>query len=175
MNEGSDRIDYMESSDITEVHAAIKREHKDPSADVTPIPMWLTGVCGFAILWAGMYVGVFHGGFSPNVFDENQSSPLALFPPPKRALTQDAGAGEQSLAAAGKSVYAQCQACHQANGNGVPGQFPPLASSDWVNGGEKRLLAIILKGVQGPMTVAGKPFNGVMPPWEAAVTSKKIA
>ena len=42
-NEGPNRIDYQESPDITEVHAAVDREKPEPSADVTPIPLWLTG------------------------------------------------------------------------------------------------------------------------------------
>jgi len=43
--------------------------------------------------------------------------------------------------------------------------------------GEKRLIAIILKGLQGPITVSGKPFSSVnvMPPWETQISPKKIA
>jgi mono/diheme cytochrome c family protein len=53
---------------------------------------------------------------------------------------------------------------------------PPLATSEWVNGSEKRLVAILLKGAQGPITVAGKQFNGtVMPAWEGSLNDKKIA
>ena len=64
-NEGQDRLDYRETEDITEVHAAIAREHAEPSADVTPIPMWLSFVCAASLCWAGIYVGIFHGGFNP--------------------------------------------------------------------------------------------------------------
>ena len=85
MQEGPERIDYNETPDVTEVHAAVKREHGDPGADVTPMPLWLTAVCGIAIAWAGAYLGVFHGGFSANVFDENKSSPVLLFPAPVKA------------------------------------------------------------------------------------------
>ena len=60
MPDGPERIDYRETSDITEVHGAIRREHSDPRADVTPIPLWLTIICGVAICWAGSYVGAFH-------------------------------------------------------------------------------------------------------------------
>ena len=47
-NEGPDRIDYQETPDVTEVHAAVQREKPEPSAEVTPMPLWLTGVCGIA-------------------------------------------------------------------------------------------------------------------------------
>lgn len=178
MQEGPERIDYNETPDVTEVHAAVKREHGDPRADVTPIPLWLTVICVVAVAWAGAYVGVFHGGFSANVFDENQSSPALLFPAPTTGLKGGGEAGPASLADIGKGVYGQCAACHMPTGLGVPGTNPPLAGSEWVVGSEKRLVAILLKGVHEPLTVAGKQFPGAgagMPPWEGSLSDKKIA
>jgi mono/diheme cytochrome c family protein len=178
MQEGPDRVDYQETRDVTEVHASIQREHSDPRADVTPIPVWLTVVCGIAVCWAGAYLGTFHGGFRADVYNEYDSSPELIFP-----IKQRGGAGpdgekepEASLAQQGKSVYAsQCTACHSANGQGIPGVNPPLVESEWVIGGEKRLIAILLKGLQGPLKVKGATYNGNMPPWEGALTDKKIA
>jgi mono/diheme cytochrome c family protein len=176
MPDGPERIDYRETPDITEVHGAIRREHSDPRADVTPIPLWLTVVCGVAICWAGSYMGAFHGGFSPNVFNERESSPALLFPgTAKQKGAGDTGGAGQSLAAMGKSVYSNCQPCHGAAGAGVPGQFPSLVDAEFVVGGEKRMIAILLKGLQGPLTVHGATFNGAMPAWEKTLTDKKIA
>jgi mono/diheme cytochrome c family protein len=57
-------------------------------------------------------------------------------------------------------------ACHQANGLGTPGQFPPLAESDWVNEAEPgRMIRIVLNGLQGPITVKGQNYNNVMVSW----------
>jgi mono/diheme cytochrome c family protein len=173
MKEGPERIDYQETPDVTEVHAAVRREHAEPTAEVTPIPLWLTGLCGVAVTWAGLYFGVFNGGLSGNVYNEYDSSPAKLFP-----LPQAEGAGEGpplTLAQQGKSVYGQCVGCHGGNGMGVPTQFPPLVGSPFVNKGEKRMIAILLKGITGPITVEGKPFNNNMPAWEAALSDKKIA
>ncbi len=176
MNEGTDRIDYRETSDITEVHAAIRRETVDPQAESRQVPLWLTLVCGLAVCWAGAYVGVFHGGFSSAVYNEYDSSPSVLFPlPQKEGAGGEAAGAAQTLAQIGKGVYAQCQPCHQANGQGVAGQFPPLAKSDYVVGSEKRLVAILLKGLQGPVVVEGKTYNGAMPAWEKTLSDKKIA
>ncbi len=176
MNEGPERIDYREASDAPEVHCAAQREHRDPVAEITPMPLWLTAVCGVALCWAGAYLGVFHGGFSGKIYNEYESSPSALFPlPAKEGARVDGSAVAQTLAQLGKTVYAQCQPCHQSTGLGVPGQFPPLAGAELVVGGEKRLIAILLKGLQGPITVSGKPFNGAMPAWEKVLTDKKIA
>lgn len=178
-NEGPNRIDYQETPDVTEVHAAVQREKAEPSADVTPMPMWLTGVCFLAFVWAGIYFGIFNGGLSGNVYNEYESSPAVLFPLPEKAGGKGAAAeAPETLAQQGKAVFsANCQVCHQPSGVGVPGQFPPLAGSDIVQGGEKRVVAIVLKGLQGPITINGKPFTGpaAMPAWEAQLSPKKIA
>jgi mono/diheme cytochrome c family protein len=174
-----DRIDYHESPDITEVHAPTKREFSEPAANVTPIPMWLTGVCAAVMVWAGSYFGVFHGGLSGNVFNEYESSPAVLFSLPASSKGPGAGgpAATQTLAEQGKAIYGNCMPCHQGTGTGVAGQFPPLAGSEWVNGSEKRLVAILLKGLTGPITVHGakNTYSGNMVGWETALTDKKIA
>lgn len=66
--------------------------------------------------------------------------------------------------AKGQEVYAQvCQACHQPTGLGLPGVFPPLDASDWVTGPAGVPVAIILKGLQGPIEVSGTTYNSMMP------------
>src|SRR5678816_1232131 len=121
MTHGSDRIDYNETPDLTEVHAAIQREHKDPSADVTPVPLWVTLLCGVAVCWAGAYIGMFHGGFSGNIYNEYESNPSNLFSLPVTQKTKAGPATVEDPIAEGKKVYGTvCQACHQPNGMGVP-------------------------------------------------------
>jgi mono/diheme cytochrome c family protein len=69
--------------------------------------------------------------------------------------------------AEGKKLYesaGSCVACHQPTGLGLPGAFPPLAGSDWVSDGPDRLIAITLKGLQGPVLVNGKQYQSMMPP-----------
>jgi mono/diheme cytochrome c family protein len=64
----------------------------------------------------------------------------------------------------GKTVYLQtCMACHQLTGLGVPGAFPPLAKTEYVTGDTRRLVAIVLKGISGVMTVDGKIYATGMP------------
>lgn len=52
-----------------------------------------------------------------------------------------------------------CQACHGADGNGVNGLAPPLNNSDWVTGDKKRLAAVVLYGLNGPITVSKKLYK----------------
>src|SRR4051812_39011696 len=80
---GPDRVDYQElSGDLAEVHAAIQRENPEPTAQVTPIPTWLTVTCGVAVCWAGLYLGFFNGGLKGDVFNELSTTASLLFPPP---------------------------------------------------------------------------------------------
>src|SRR3954470_21070010 len=115
---GPDRVDYQElPGDLTEVHAAIEREHPEPTAESTPVPMWLIATCGFAVLWAGIYMGVFNGGLKGDVFNELNANAGLLFPVPTKATGPGAGAAaEQSLVEQGKVVYANCATCHQPTG-----------------------------------------------------------
>ncbi|HUJ58351.1 MAG TPA: copper-containing nitrite reductase [Kofleriaceae bacterium] len=58
-----------------------------------------------------------------------------------------------------------CAACHQPSGLGIPGQFPPLAQSDYLAASPKeRIIDHVLHGLQGPVTVRGTTYNGQMPP-----------
>ena len=179
-NEGPDRLDYIETADITEVHSAIAREHAEPSADVTPIPTWLSIVCAASLCWAGIYVGIFHGGFNPKVFNEYESNPSVFFPLPGNAIAGGGGAAvELTPLALGEKVFKEvCQVCHMPNGLGQPGAIPALAGSEWVDGSEyneKRIVAIVLKGLKGPITVKGAAFNGAMPTQEQQLNPKKIS
>jgi mono/diheme cytochrome c family protein len=88
----------------------------------------------------------------------------ALLILPFLALSAFAQEDIAASAGRGKMVYMQtCMACHQLTGLGVPGAFPPLAKVDYVTGDPRRLVAIILKGITGPMTVDGKVYVAGMP------------
>jgi nitrite reductase (NO-forming) len=74
----------------------------------------------------------------------------------------------------GKNVFeSNCLACHQANGEGIPNAFPPLAKSDFLNADHNRAIGILLNGRSGPITVNGKNFDSVMP--AIALNDEQIA
>lgn len=76
--------------------------------------------------------------------------------------------------AQGKNVFeSNCLACHQANGEGIPNAFPPLAKSDFLNADHNRAINILLHGRSGPITVNGKNFDSVMP--AIALNSEQVA
>ena len=65
---------------------------------------------------------------------------------------------------AGRRVFTQiCFACHQVNGQGMAGVYPPLAKSDFLLADHDRAIGIVMHGRQGPITVNGRHYNNVMP------------
>jgi mono/diheme cytochrome c family protein len=71
---------------------------------------------------------------------------------------------EITLIERGAKVFrAQCAQCHQAEGQGVAGVYPPLAGAEWVTGHSEVLARILINGLNGPIEVAGNTYNGNMP------------
>ena len=168
-------MDYGESEDVQQVHAAIQREKTEPRVGLEPLSIWLIAIYGLAIFFGGSYLGRYSGDFSADGLDWSTSPTVAKKGPGKDdpgAAATVAGPFER-----GKKIYsANCATCHQANGQGVAGQYPPLAGSEWVLGSTKRLGMIILKGAEGPMTVKGAQYgSAVMQPWDKTLNDQKIA
>src|SRR6478672_13328048 len=168
-------MDYGEQSDVQQVHAAVQREKREPRVGAEPLSIWLIAIYGLAIFFGGAYLGRYSGNFTSGGLD-----PMGSPPAPKKAVAGGPG-GEQAVELSphdrGKKVFsANCQTCHQANGLGVSGQYPPLATSEFTNGGSRRMGMIVLKGLQGPVTVKGQQFGtAVMQPWDKTLTDQKIA
>ena len=71
---------------------------------------------------------------------------------------------EKKDMAIGQKIYNQyCMACHQSNGMGASGRFPPLNGTDWVTGNKERLVHLILNGMEGEIEVNGEIYDGLMP------------
>ena len=67
--------------------------------------------------------------------------------------------------AAGQRVYqTYCMGCHQVEGQGIPGTFPPLAKSDFLMADTARAIETILNGMTGALEVNGQQYHGTMPP-----------
>jgi len=77
---------------------------------------------------------------------------------PTRKLAKDA----QKVYDQGKAIFhrdAHCITCHQPNGLGMAPIYPPLTDKEWLAGDDVRLIKIALKGLWGPMEVAGKRYD----------------
>ena len=76
----------------------------------------------------------------------------------------------------GKAIYMQtCFVCHMAGGEGIAGQIPPLAKSDFLASLTKEdYIRGVLLGRQGQIVVNGKTYNGIMTPLNY-LTDEQIA
>ena len=130
--------DYGETSDVQEVHAAIQREKREPRVGLEPLSIWLIAIYGLAVFFGGAYLGRYSGNFSGDGLDPLGGPPSAK----KNAAGGPAGREQAAVLTPhdrGKKIFAaNCQTCHQANGLGVPGQYPPLAGSEFTTGGSQR-------------------------------------
>ena len=112
------------------------------------------------IFYAGTYLNNYSGEYNAAIFNENASP-------------TDASAGPAKIdpLVLGKRQYdAVCAACHQPTGLGVEGVYPPLAASEWVTGSPDRVIRILLHGMKGPVTVAGKQYGAAAMPAFGRVT-----
>jgi mono/diheme cytochrome c family protein len=169
-------MDYGETADVQQVHAAIRREKQEPRVGLEPLSLWLISIYGFAIFFGGAYLGRYSGNFSGEGLDPLGGAPR-VSKGPNNAPGGGAQTAELSPKDRGKKIFlANCATCHQATGTGVAGQYPPLAGSEYVNGGTRRLGMILLKGLQGPLTVKGGQYgSAVMQPWDKQLNDQKIA
>lgn len=153
--------------DVLAVHRHAFREAGDPREGAESGPWWFWAAAVAALVFGGFYLGRFSGAFTGEAAVHAQP-----------AVEQD-GAGAPGAAGEhvdGAAVFSgHCAACHQGTGLGLPGVFPPLAGSEYVNGDPARLARLVLRGLTGPVTVAGAQFNGAMPAWADQLKDAEIA
>jgi ubiquinol-cytochrome c reductase cytochrome b subunit len=85
------------------------------------------------------------------------------------------GAASAGSANGAKVFAANCASCHGAQGQGLPGAFPPLANNPTVTGDAGKVIGIVLSGLHGSITVNGAAYNGQMPAWKGTLSNADIA
>lgn len=82
----------------------------------------------------------------------------------------------KSASSAGAALYAQhCAVCHQKDGRGMTGAYPPLDGSEWISGSGEAPVSIVLMGMEGPLNVKGEAYNGQMPPLGTTLNDQQVA
>ena len=153
-----DASDFVEQPEIAAAPAA--RES---------LPPWLYVLCGVALFFAGSsFAGI---EFDTGYYDEGMGAAAT-----SAAAGPAVAAAPQTPMDIGKTLYnGNCANCHQASGAGQPGAYPPMVGSEYVLGSQGMLAAILLDGVQGPLTVENSPYGtNVMPAW-ANLSDEKLA
>jgi len=126
-----------------------RREYPDPHEALNPVPGILLAMISLLLAWAVHYLYTAQPATDPALGDRRNVEILAALP--------------AKAADGGRIFSANCAACHQAAGTGIPQVFPPLAGSEWVTGKEPALIQILLHGVAGSIEVGGVTYNSAMP------------
>ncbi len=145
-------------------HRAQERENAEPEERIRPVPLAAAAITLAMVLFGVVYIFISDPFGNASLGDRRTVADLSGPVPAAAGAAVD-----------GKAVFAaQCAACHQATGKGLPGVFPPLAGSEWVVGDPKVLANILLHGVSGKIEVAGQSFDGMMPAF-AQLSDAEIA
>lgn len=132
------------------------REQEDPSERNRPIPLIVAVITLAVVIFGVAYILLSEPFGQVDLGDRRTVADLRA-----------PAAGMVGAAADGKQIFtANCVACHQATGKGLPGVFPPLDGSEWVAGNERTVANILLHGVSGELTVMGNPYKGAMPSFQ---------
>ncbi|MCC2594788.1 cytochrome c [Pusillimonas sp. MFBS29] len=151
-------------SDRSKQNQAQQREQPEPYEGNRPVPWLVILIVSALFIWAVGYIWTTHQSNPPAYGDRRTAQDF------KVAAASTGGAVD------GAQIYAaQCVACHQASGQGLPGVFPPLAGSEWVNGKAALAIRIVLHGVTGTLTVKGTQYNGMMPMFKDKLNDAQMA
>jgi mono/diheme cytochrome c family protein len=138
------------------VHEKIFTEKPDMQGGYSALPLALLFIFSGLIFFSGTYLNRFSGGFNAMIYNET--------------LKPELNTGGQPTISPhdfGKMLFhsgGACVTCHQENGQGVSGIYPPLAGSEWAQGSTDRVIRIVLFGLQGPVHVRGSDFNAAVMP-----------
>ncbi len=148
-----------------EIHPQQQRENPEPQEGSNPMPWFVIALTALLLGFGVLYIARSPIVNGPAMGDGRSAAEL-----------QGAAAVAGGAAVDGAAVYAsRCVACHQASGAGLPGVFPPLAGSEWVAGKATTLIALVLHGASGSMTVKGSTYNGAMPAFGAQLQDAELA
>ena len=99
--------------------------------------------------------------------------------PAEAATTSGAGGATgtpSTTNANGQKVFStNCSSCHGAQGQGMPGAFPPLDGNPVVTGDPHKVIGIVLDGLKGSISVNGATYNGQMPAWKGTLSNGDVA
>ena len=150
------RLDQASATDesLLAAHEKLLGKQPDEKARYKLLPLNLLFIFSGLIFFAGTYLNRYSGMFDPRVYNENS------LPPSGETVV----AKIDPLVLGKKQYDAICIACHQANGLGLPGTFPPLAGSEWVSGSNERLIRLVVYGMTGPVKVKGVVYSAAPMP-----------
>jgi mono/diheme cytochrome c family protein len=147
---GSPDSKDLSDEEIVKSHVELSKNKHEPTKNFLIAPLVFVFVFGCLIFVCSIQLA-----HSTNSFQ--------LHPPVEvvelSAEEKEALRLERKIASGEKIFAARCASCHQVNGLGIEGQFPPLAASEWVSADPGVIANIILKGLKGEILVNGVKYG----------------
>jgi len=156
MNEDSQKLDDSNNAsefsdeEIVKSHVELSKNKHEPTKNFLIAPLVFVFVFGCLIFVCSIQLA-------------HTTNSFQLHPPLEvvelSADEKEALRLERKISSGEKIFAGRCASCHQANGLGIEGQFPPLANSEWVSADPAVITSIILKGLKGEIVVDGKTYG----------------
>jgi mono/diheme cytochrome c family protein len=167
-------IDGLNENDIVEgkisvlinAYGGAYEEKWEPTTAETPkpVPTWAWVAFILVVAWS-MYYGI--SQWKPGPPYSNT---------PTYATMAAAGEKREASEEHGEELYrTSCASCHQDNGQGVPGTFPPLAGDPIVTAKDPaEHIRTVLFGKKG-VPVNGVNYQAQMPAWADQLSNEEVA
>lgn len=152
-NKDLENSNELNDDAIQEIHQKLIKDKELPKEGFSFLPIALIFLFAGVCFWGGIHIVTQGGefrwdGYHPDYVAEDKTLSIP----------------QKSLFEIGEKVFlAQCAQCHQNDGLGVAGVYPPLVDSNWVLGHQEVLARILINGMNGKVIVLGKTYNGNMP------------
>lgn len=144
--------EFMTDREMVEVHSRLNHEKHPPTKGFLIAPLVFVFVFGCLIFVCSIQLA--HSTNQFQLHPPNPNDEVELTEEQREALRLERKVDS------GKKVFAvRCASCHQANGLGIAGQYPPLAGSKWVTSDPGLITNIILKGLKGEIVVKGETYG----------------
>lgn len=147
---GSPDSKDLSDEEIVKSHVELSKNKHEPTKNFLIAPLVFVFVFGCLIFVCSIQLA-------------HTTNSFQLHPPVEfvelSAEEKEALRLERKIASGEKIFAARCASCHQANGLGIEGQFPPLVASEWVSADSGVIANIILKGLKGEILVNGVKYG----------------
>jgi mono/diheme cytochrome c family protein len=144
------RATGMKDVELVDEHVRLNKIKHEPTKGFLQAPLIFVFVFGCLIFVCSIQLA-----HTTNDFQLHPPKEIVeLTPEEKEALRL-----ERKISSGEKVFAVRCASCHQANGLGIAGQYPPLDGSNWVTSDPGIISNIILKGLKGEIVVKGETYG----------------
>ena len=144
------RATGMKDVELVDEHVRLNNIKHEPTKGFLQAPLIFVFVFGCLIFVCSIQLA-----HTTNDFQLHPPKEIVeLTPEEKEALRL-----ERKISSGEKVFAVRCASCHQANGLGIAGQYPPLDGSNWVTSDPGIITNIIIKGLKGEIVVKGETYG----------------